>query len=206
MDSTTKGVQKEIMNWSAVTNNKRRIINGPFTIWIQPDCNNDKEKQKSLQVSPYKVGNLICKKYHSIDYISSKSKSRVEVNFKNTKEANQLIDDPILKVNNLKVFIPSFRLTRRDLIKGIDEDIIEEEILKELESEFQILRVRRLNKRNRDPNKQEGDPKWMANKSVVITFSGQNLPTVVYLYKIYIKSLRSSPIRSFPSFVATASN
>lgn len=130
---------------------------------------------------------MICKKYTNINYICSTSKSTVEVNFKNLQEANRLIKDPIINNNDTQTFIPSFRLIKRGIIKGIDEGIPEEEILENLESEFKVLRVRRLNKRNRDPNRQENDPKWSASKSVVITFAGQNLPRMVFLHKIKLE-------------------
>lgn len=160
----------------------------PFTVWIQPKFSTEEDNPKQIKsLNPFKVGRLICKKYHNISYICSKSKSTVEVNLKNLLDANQLIDDPIIAENNLKAFIPSFRLIRRGIIKDIDEDITEEEILENMESEFKILRVRRLNKRNRNSNRQENDPKWLASKSVVITFSGQNLPRDVSLHKIKIE-------------------
>jgi len=59
----------------------------------------------------------------------------------------------------MQIFIPSFRLIRRDIIKGINEDIPEEEILENLKFEFKVWRVRRLNKKNRDSNRQENNPK-----------------------------------------------
>ncbi|KYN38118.1 hypothetical protein ALC56_07518 [Trachymyrmex septentrionalis] len=40
----------------------------------------------------------------------------------------------------------------------------------ETEAEYKILSVRRLNKRNRDPDIQDNDPKWVLSRSVVITF------------------------------------
>lgn len=55
-----------------------------------------------------------------------------------------------------------------------------------MESEVKVLNIRRLNKRNRDPNRQKKDPKWLPSKSVVITF-GQNLPGEVFLHKIKIE-------------------
>jgi|GEM_PF-5291018 len=147
--------------------------------------NNGQNQIKSL--SPFKVGKLICKKYKDILYICSKTKSRVEVNFKNPLEANKLLNDSDIKDNNLKAYIPGFRLSRREIVKGIDEDISEEEILETIESKFKVLKVRRLNRRNRDPCRKEEDPKWEASKSVVLTFSGQMLPSEVYIRRVKVK-------------------
>jgi len=59
-------------------------------------------------------------------YICSKTKSRVEVGFKNSLEINQMPKDILLPEKELKAFVPSF--VRRGLIMGIDEDISEKEI------------------------------------------------------------------------------
>ncbi|XP_029165179.1 uncharacterized protein LOC114936225 [Nylanderia fulva] len=172
---------------SQIIKNFQEDNKGPFTVWIQSKAIESNEKTYYPQVSQYKVGKLFCKKFNSIDYVCNKTRSRVEINFKNIHEANQLLDDPLLEANKLKAFIPSFRLIRRGIIKGVDEDISEEEMLEEMESHQRILGIRRLNRRNRDPNRQENDPKWVPSKSVIITFSGQNLPSEVRLYKIKIE-------------------
>jgi len=102
---------------------------GSFTIWIQLDVTRDNYNQNQTKsLSPFKVGKLICKKYKNILYICSKTRSRVEVNFKDHLEANKLLNDSDIKGNNLIAYIPGFRLSRKGLIKSIDEDISEEEI------------------------------------------------------------------------------
>jgi len=176
---------------SDISNNITRYFlednKGPFTIWIQPMVTDNNGQNQIKSLSPFKVGNLICKKYKDILYICSKTKSRVEVNFKNPLEANKLLNDNDIKDNNLKAYIPGFRLSRRGIIKGIDEDISEEEILENIESRFKVLKVRRLNRRNRDPCRKEEDPKWVASKSVVLTFSGQMLPSEIYISRVKVK-------------------
>ena len=135
---------------------------GPYTVWIQPIASNETSKNSNhtKRISPFKVGSFIRKKYTDITYICSKTKSRVEIEFKNSLEANQMLKDVSLSEKGLKAFIPSFRLVRRSLIRGIDEDISEEEITEATKAEYKVLGVRRLNKRNRDPDIQENDPKW----------------------------------------------
>ncbi|XP_029178519.1 uncharacterized protein LOC114946237 [Nylanderia fulva] len=161
--------QEENMDWSTVVKIKGKVR-------IMKRLKTIRNRERKLQ-----------KFIISIDYVCNKTRSRVEINFKNIHEANQLLDDPLLEANKLKAFIPSFRLIRRGIIKGVDEDISEEEMLEEMESHQRILGIRRLNRRNRDPNRQENDPKWVPSKSVIITFSGQNLPSEVRLYKIKIE-------------------
>jgi len=84
-------------------------------------------------------------------YICSKTKSRVEVGFKNSLETNQMPKDILLPEKGLKAFVPSF--VRRGLIMDIDEDISEKEIAEAaIEAEYIKLGVRRLNERNRNPD------------------------------------------------------
>jgi len=56
----------------------------------------------------------------------------------------------------------------------VDEDISEKEIMEFIESEYEVLSIRRLsNRRNKDLVTQ--DPKWIPSRSVVIIFSDQKL-------------------------------
>jgi len=58
----------------------------------------------------------------------------------------------------------------------VDEDISEKEIMEFIESEYEVLSIRRLsNRRNKDLVTQDSDPKWIPSRSVVIIFSDQKL-------------------------------
>ena len=57
----------------------------------------------------------------------------------------------------------------------MDEDISEKEIMEFIESEYEVLSIRRLNRRNKDLVTQDSDPKWIPSRSVVIIFSDQKL-------------------------------
>lgn len=172
---------KKIMNKEEnyyLENNK-----GPYIVWIQhkSTSGNDKEKLKQFKrLSDFKVGRLICPHYKSIEYINSKTKTKVEVKFKSMYEANKIIRDAELEENDFEAFMPNFRLKRKGIIKGIDEDIKEKKIIEVIESQYKVIHVKRLNKRNRNQNRQENEPKWIASRSVIITFSDQELPNEVY--------------------------
>jgi alanyl-tRNA synthetase len=97
------------------------------------------EGRPTQSLSPFKVGKLVCEKYLNINYISRKTKTTVEVIFKYSRDANSLVKDPLMESNNLRAFIPSFRLVRRGIVKGIDKDIREEKIKEFMESEVKIL-------------------------------------------------------------------
>jgi len=60
------------------------------------------------------------------------------------------------------------------LIKDVDKDISEKEIMEFIEFKYEVLNIRRFNRRNKNLVTQDNDPKWIP-RSVVITFLGQNL-------------------------------
>ena len=74
----------------------------------------------------------------------------MEVDFRNASEANLLLKNSSLKDNGLKVYISSFKFMRKGLIKGVDNDISEKEIIEFIESEYEVLSIRRLSRRNKD--------------------------------------------------------
>ena len=71
----------------------------------------------------------------------------MEVGFRNASEANLLLKDSALKNIGLKAYILSFKLMRKELIKDVNEDILEKEIMEFIESEYEVLSIRRLNRK-----------------------------------------------------------
>lgn len=125
------------------------------------------------------------------------SKNKAEIDFKDRMEANRLIKDPDLRNHNLTARIPKFRTERKGIIKGIDEDLTDEEVLKCIVSPMEVLHVRRLKKRNRDPNRTDEDQKWIPSQSMVLTFAGQSLPPEVSIYKVIVEV---APFMSLPIY------
>ncbi|KOB52225.1 reverse transcriptase [Operophtera brumata] len=62
------------------------------------------------------------------------------------------------------------------VIKYIDLDLKEDEILQELKSETEILSVKRLKRKNTN------DGHWESSESVRICFKGSSLPSHIYIY------------------------
>ena len=147
----------------------------PYTVWIQYCFKTSNNSNQTKRVS--KKFNM--QKIHQHNVHLQQTKSRVKVGFKNSLEANQCWR--IIIWEGGKVFVPSFRLVRRGLIRGI---ISEEE--KTTEAEYKVLDIRRFNKRNRDPNIHENDPKWVPSRLVII-FSDQSLPNKIEIHKIEVK-------------------
>lgn len=67
------------------------------------------------------------------------------------------------------------------VIKDVDLDLKEEEILQELSSKTEILAVKRLKRKNTN------DGHWEASESVRICFKGSSLPSHIYIYDTRVK-------------------
>lgn len=110
--------------------------------------------------------------------------SKVSVQLKSRAAANSLINNQILKTKNLCAFIPSFRIQRQGIIRNIPLDISEEEIKKEFNSPFDIISVRRLNRRSTSSEAEENTIQYIPTRSISLKFNSQNLPKYVFLYMV----------------------
>lgn len=173
--------------------NTKRIFQecneGPFAVWIRPFRAPEKtppetQNRQRQKLSPFKVGRTICEKYSDIQVIEKISNYQVEVVFKTKTDANNLLLDPFLHENGLEALIPTFRLERKGLIRGIDVDISNEEITKFSRSKYQVIDAVRMNRRNPDSNSEE---KWIPSETVILTFEGQTLPFEICLHKVIVE-------------------
>lgn len=76
--------------------------------------------------------------------------SKILVQLKSRDSANSLINIPVLKIKNLVAYTPTFRVSIQGIMRNVPLDISEEEIIRKLESPFELAAVRRLNKKNPD--------------------------------------------------------
>lgn len=65
------------------------------------------------------------------------------------------------------------------VLKDIERDISDEELMNNISSEIDIVSTRRLNRRNQDG--------WVPSESVKISFLGSSLPQYIYLFGMKVK-------------------
>lgn len=70
------------------------------------------------------------------------SRGKISVELKSATAANNLIQSELLKVQNLRAFIPAFKKIRIGVVKGVPTDLSEKEIKEATESPFQITDIR----------------------------------------------------------------
>ncbi|XP_014211712.1 uncharacterized protein LOC106641717 [Copidosoma floridanum] len=153
---------------------------GPYGVLI---CSKRPNEGPTPRLHRYAISKLIFNKC-KIDHIVPKSQRKIEVLCSNIHEANKLVTDQEILSKNCDIFIPSHRLVRKGVIRGVDTDIEDQDISADLRSCVEVASVKRLTKRNRAYSFDESQPKRIPTTSISITFVGQDLPRFAYLYGI----------------------
>lgn len=156
---------------------------GPFLVFIQYKPIQSAESDlSSLNIFPLSVGKLIEKnRVADVLLLKKTGRNRIEVSLKSGKSANKLATADFLKQKNYYAFIPSFSTVRLGLVKGLDNDLSDEEIIEAINNRNPIKAksIRRLNFRSSDPH---GNIVWKPSRTVVITFEGQKLPERIIIF------------------------
>lgn len=108
----------------------------------------------------------------------------MEVILENYEDANKILSDPDILSKNCHIIVPYHRVFRKGIIRGVDLDVTDSEILQDAWSQYKIHSIKRITKRNPDAKKDKSLPARLPTKSIIISFHGQELPRHVYLYHI----------------------
>lgn len=109
-------------------------------------------------------------------------RNRVAVEFNNAESANSFANNALLKTNQYGTLIPSYNISRMGIVRDVPVDWSMDEFVKAIELPDNceaILKARRLNRKSINA---DGSVIWVPTKTVVITFSGQVLPSKIYCY------------------------
>ncbi|XP_014235551.2 mediator of RNA polymerase II transcription subunit 13-like [Trichogramma pretiosum] len=161
----------------------RENIPGPYSVWVRSTVSNK-------EVSQFKIGSLVYRKYDSIKNICRRSRSKVEIIVTSRTQANTLANDTSFKKHDLETYVPGFRRTRKGVIKGIDLEFSDEDILDGItcSGPMKVMEVRRMSRKNKQHSTQDvNDSKWIPTKSIVCTIEGQKLPEHVYIFGVRVK-------------------
>ena len=129
-----------------------------------------------------KVGKLIDKlNIKCVDLVRPIGKNRLEITTKTYKDANNLVLTNPFSVIKCEAYIPSFKVQKQGLIRGVDMSISEAEILVEsrTSSGCAVQNARRI----QYPSKENPTKKEPSGK-VILTFEGNDLPEYIYLYHV----------------------
>ncbi|KYQ51273.1 hypothetical protein ALC60_09636 [Trachymyrmex zeteki] len=102
---------------------------------------------------------------------------------KSADAANRLLSNSVFERNNLRAFIPSFKVLRSGIIRGVDQSISIDCIKENIVSKAKILDIQRLNRRVSD----NGKTTYVPSRTISIKFAGQILPSEVVLFNVLYK-------------------
>lgn len=167
---------------------------GPYGVWVR------KVNKDDTELNAYKVGSIVFPRYKNIEQIKKRDRYRVEIFFKTREEASEFLRDKELVKENLQPFLPEHRVKRKAVVRGMDTDINVSEIFANCKAEAEVVDVIRITKKNRE-SKTEHD-KRIATRSIIITFSGQVLPTEMYIFgvKTHLEPYVSMPMQCYNCF------
>lgn len=93
--------------------------------------------------------------------------------------ANQFLTNDCLLRSKLTAFIPSSKIQRIGVIRDIDVDIADHELVTHLKADYPIIRTSRIMRVTKAPS---GDLIKTPTQAVKIVFAGQYLPTRAFLF------------------------
>lgn len=154
---------------------------GPFIVFIENLITN----KEARTINDIRIGKLMKAKNLTKDIIELRQtgRQRIKISFSNKISANSLVNDINLVTENLKAFIPSQFIQRIGIVKNIETDISNEELIENSQcpEKISIKETNRFFKTIRTMGK---DDKKIPLTTVKIIFSGQQLPEYVYIYNV----------------------
>lgn len=149
---------------------------GPFVVFVEsPDRNAGK-------IHPMKLGKIIFssgfKHNNEIINMIATGRNRIKVEFKTKITANSFVDASCLHEHNLYAYIPSFFINKMGVIRNVDIDLEDQEILSVIQSPIKIKNVRRITK----TISEDSTIKVSKLGTCILTFDAQKLPENVSIY------------------------
>lgn len=159
---------------------------GPFIVYIENKTGNI---GRAHLITVGKIINkALPKMEHYIRNISSIGMNRVKVEMASALSANKLINNDYLKNNSYEAYIPQFFKRRQGVVKYVDVELSESELKEAIKpvlgDNFNVVEVRRLNRKIVD---KEGQVKYVPSSTIKVTFSGQNLPKKIVIHSIIVE-------------------
>ncbi|KYN07830.1 hypothetical protein ALC62_01203 [Cyphomyrmex costatus] len=94
--------------------------------------------------------------------------------------ANRLVANDAFAKYKIRIFIPTYKVLRTGIIKGVDQSLSLDCIKDNIKSSFKIIDIQRLNRRTTV----DGQAKYSPSRTLCIKFAGQVLPEVISLFHV----------------------
>lgn len=185
VDSLSQKEEKESKGKNEVSYSKKNLYRhndqGPFIVFMETLTTN----RDSKPINDIRMGKLMKAKKLMNDIIELRQtgRHRIKISFSNKHSANQLINDINLVTENLKAFIPSQFIQRIGIVKNIETDLSNEELIENIKCPDNID-IKETNRFFRTIKTSGKDDKKVPLTTVKLIFLGQKLPEFVYIYNV----------------------
>lgn len=161
---------------SCLENSYLKSDNGPFVVLVE-------SANVNVKAQPMFVGKLIrnnCLEiYSNILSIAKIDFSTIKITLNDYSSANILKSKPFWAESKLVAYIPHYMLTKQGIIRDVDYDITDEEIMEYIISDQPVLKAKRI-------FKTKGEKK-VPTPLVIITFRGQTIPREIKILNVLCK-------------------
>ncbi|KAG5869274.1 hypothetical protein JTB14_002078 [Gonioctena quinquepunctata] len=158
---------------------------GPYEVYIQTQKDNTDGTSNIGNLHQLSVAKMIYNlKIGELKKLKRKGLNRMSVEFKTFSAANSFLNSEIIKSKGLECFIPGNNITCKGIIRYMDEDVTEKEIIDNTNTKLvncKVINARRLNRKKTV----EGVTTYVPSSTVCLTFSGKKLPTEIEIYSLY---------------------
>lgn len=173
-NNNSENVNTNASYYEKYKNNRfSQLDKGPFFVILESSLQNG----NIGKLHRMSTGKLIYKILNSteIEDIFSIGRNRIKILTKTAVAAHKIIESVLLKEQNLIAYIPDSILYRKGVIRNVDLNLTDDEILSEIKSNIKICSIKRMTRR-------VAPGQYSHTSSVALTFRGQELPEFVSIY------------------------
>jgi hypothetical protein len=157
---------------------------GPYFVFLE---SLDQNQKGAGRMHPMSIGQLLKKHFPNIEILKliKNGRNRVKIQVPSRDKANKIIQSSELKHENFKAYVPRFILFRQGIIRNVDKNLTEQDLLEEItplyNMDAKVTGVRRFNRRIFD---EQGKPSYVPTGTIQVTFRAQSIPTHVSIYYV----------------------
>ena len=177
-DSALNGNEMESIS---IVNKYDNISLGPYEVIVMGN------KEKNIgNLHPMALAKILYNmKLSNLNGPFKKGRNKIIVKFENPKDANNLLDNPLLAANDLVAYIPDQNISCKGIVRGVDKELEVDEILKNMNSPtMEIMRVKRFNRR---VSKENNEQEYIKTGTCLVTFKGKVIPSYVSVYGLQLR-------------------
>ncbi|KAG5876977.1 hypothetical protein JTB14_027876 [Gonioctena quinquepunctata] len=137
------------------------------------------------QLHPLAIGHILHKilKIPNIIEIRSIGRNRIKVELRTLNDANNLVQNPNLVVENLRAYIPNHLLEIKGVIRDVDTQFDIDLFTAKYRVSLKVLNIQRLHRKD----EVDGNITYKPRQMIVVTFEGNKLPNHFSINRVFLQ-------------------